>query len=109
MKFPTAFEMKYRSLLENLQEKMESAHRSFLDVNMCNDEVEKYLRELGYSVTEIRYQYVSDPKPFDGPVTTNGNGQVFGYFGRKTGDGQILNRISWGDHSFNMNCFGDYR
>jgi hypothetical protein len=76
----TAFEMKYKYLLKNIEEKMLESYQGFIDMTLCNHEVEDYLKSKGYSLQEVRYERI------DG---------VYGFHGRLTGDGEIKMRISW--------------
>jgi hypothetical protein len=77
----TAIEMKYRFLLANLEESMLKRRDGYIDVTLCNDELENYLRSLGYDVKYIRYEFNTHNE--------------WGYWGRDTGDGAIMTRISW--------------
>lgn len=77
----TAFEMKYRYLLASIEEQMvKSSWDNFIDVTLCNHEVEDYLKRKGYKLQEVRYERI--------------NG-VYGFHGRLTGDGEVKMRISW--------------
>lgn len=82
--FPTAAELYYKDLLENLLDQMKKArshyYADFIDVTLGNNTVINYLIEKGYNVKELRYEYKNN---------------VYGYYGRQAGDGSVLVRISW--------------
>lgn len=96
--FPTAFEMEYRFLLQNLHEDMLKARMPFVDITLCNREVEEYLRNKGYILKELRYDYKKTEK-----------GDEWGFWGRTSGDGHVLLRVMWNDHDQYRNAFGDFR
>ncbi len=96
--FPTAFEMDHRFFLQNLQEKMENSRLPFIDITLCNHKIEQYLKDKGYTLMELRYEYKDTEK-----------GKEWGFFGRTTGDGHCLLRIMWNDHEVYRNTFGDFR
>lgn len=93
-KFPTAFEMQYRFLLINIREKIEASQLPFIDITLENKDVISYLEGLGYLVQPLRYEYK------DG---------VYGFYGRRDGDGDTLRRILWEHSPQYRNMWGDYR
>lgn len=84
MNFPSAIEVKYNNLLNNIKEYMLKAHMqglSFIDITLINQEVTNYLNKKGFCCNEIRYEYDKNNR--------------YGYHGRMKGDGICIMRIGW--------------
>ena len=100
--FPTALEMRYDSLLRQIHGGMVCAMgqgHSFFDMPLCNEAIEGYLRQKGYELAEVRY----DHQVFDGK-------KFYGFFGRVTGGGDCLKRVSCsGKIHLDLCFYGDYR
>lgn len=99
MDFPTADEVMYENILNNIKESIIKAkimYNDFFDMSLCNQRIIDYLISKGYIVKEIRYEYE------EGVIN-------YGFYGRTCGDGYYLMRIIWGDEKHCMSQFGDYR
>lgn len=91
--YPTAFEVRYRFILDDIYKKIKESRDNFIDVTLGNNEVIQYLEEKGFVVIDIRYEYKK---------------KQWGFFGRTTGDGTCVTRIIWGDVTMCMGMYGDF-
>lgn len=97
--YPTAFEVRYRFLLDNIYEQIDASILNFIDITLGNDDVIQYLEEKGFIIIDIRYEYKNI-----------NNENKWGFFGRTTGDGTcVTKRIIWGDVNMCMKMYGDFR
>lgn len=96
--YPTAFEIKYRFILDNIYEEMYNSRNGFIDTTLGNNEIVNFLKEKGFTVIDIRYEY----------KTISGT-RKYGFYGRQIGDGHIITRIIWGDVKECLEQYGDFR
>ena len=92
--FPTAQEVYYKWILADILNKINKSNQNFIDITLCNDRINDYLTNKGYVLKELRYEYKDN---------------IFGFWGRTSGDGHCLLRISWGDSKFDLSQEGDFR
>jgi hypothetical protein len=104
MDFPTADEVYYSSILENIKEKIFTSGTDFVDITTYNRRIQKYLENKGYILVELRYEYKDSNSEYKDTSCND-----FGFWGRFTGDGTCILRIIWGDTDFALRQYGDYR
>ena len=95
--YPTAIEVRYRFILEDIYAKINKSSLHFIDITMYNSDVIKYLENKGFVIVDIRYEYNID-----------NDSKTYGFFGRKKGDGHCLCRIIWGDVDRCMEMYGNF-
>ena len=94
--YPTASEVRYKNILDDIYEKIDTSRDGFIDITLSNSCILDFLKEKGFLTFRVMYEY-------------NEN-REYGYFGRTKGDGHVLMRIIWDSNiDFVLETYGDFR